>query len=228
MNGNAREKAAEVVRRLKTLYPEVVCTLDFRKDYELLFSARLAAQCTDARVNTVTPALFGRYPTLEALAACDLGDLEAIVKPCGFFRAKAKDIREASRLLLERHGGRVPGTMEELLALPGVGRKTANLILGDVFGKPAVVADTHCIRLSNKLGLCTSKDPKKVEEQLRGTVKPAEQNDLCHRFVFHGRAVCRARGPDCGACVLRDVCDYASSDSARRASKPLTASLKRV
>ena len=225
-----RSKAAEIVRRLKTLYPDVDCTLDFQKDYELLFSARLAAQCTDARVNTVTPALFARYPTLEALAGADMADLEAIVRPCGFYRTKARDIRETSRLLLSRHGGRVPGSMEELLDLPGVGRKTANLILGDIFGQPAVVADTHCIRISNKLGLCTSEDPQKVEEQLRAIVEPAEQNDLCHRFVFHGRAVCRARKPDCAGCALMDLCRYAGSPSAsaHKASKPLTASSKRV
>jgi endonuclease-3 len=223
-----QKKAAEVVRRLKALYPEVNCTLDFRNDYELLFSARLAAQCTDARVNTVTPLLFSRYPTLEALAEAEISDLEAMVRPCGFFRTKARDIRGAARLLLERHNGRVPGTMNELLALPGVGRKTANLILGDVYGLPAVVADTHCIRISNKTGLCTSKDPKKVEEQLRAIVAPVEQNDLCHRFVFHGRAVCRAKKPDCQGCVLRDVCTYAisPSTSARSASNPLTVSSK--
>jgi endonuclease-3 len=205
-----RQKAAETVRRLKDLYPEADCSLDYGKDYELLFSTRLAAQCTDARVNTVTPVLFSRYPSLKALAGAELGDLEEIVHSTGFFRAKAKDIRDASRLLLERHGGRVPDTMEALLALPGIGRKTANLILGDIFGQPAVVADTHCIRISNRLGLCDSKDPVKVEAQLKAIVEPPEQNMLCHRFVYHGRAVCGARKPACDECVLRDVCDAAA------------------
>ena len=200
------EKAADVVRRLKDLYPDADCSLEYGKDYELLFSTRLAAQCTDARVNTVTPVLFTRFPTLEALAGAELNDLEEIIFSTGFYRAKAKDIKQASAMLLERYGGKVPGTMEELLTLPGIGRKTANLILGDIFGLPAVVADTHCIRISNKLGLCDSKDPAKVEIQLKAIVEPAEQNMLCHRFVWHGRAVCTARKPDCAACVLRDLC----------------------
>ena len=199
-----------IVEALKQAYPEAICSLEYRKDYELLFSTRLAAQCTDERVNQVTPALFARYPTLEDLAQADVSEVEGYIHSTGFFRAKARDIVAASRMLLEKYGGRVPDTMEDLLKLPGVGRKTANLVLGDIYHTPGVVvADTHCIRLSGRLGLTDgSKDPAKVEKQLRQVLPPEESNDFCHRLVLHGRAVCMARGPRCQDCVLRPWCDF--------------------
>ena len=207
------KKQADVLRiveALKAAYPDALCSLDYRKDYELLFSTRLAAQCTDERVNQVTPALFARYPTLEDLAGADVSEVEAYIHSTGFFRAKARDIVAAARMLVEQYGGRVPDTMEELLKLPGVGRKTANLILGDVYHTPGVVvADTHCIRITGRLGLTDgTKDPAKVEEQLRPTLPPEESNDFCHRLVLHGRAVCIARRPQCQSCVLRPWCDH--------------------
>ena len=199
-----------IIETLKGLYPDALCSLQYEKDYELLFSVRLSAQCTDARVNQVTPALFARFPTLEALAEAEPADVEPYIHSCGFFRAKAKDIVFASRMLLEQFHGKVPGTMEELLSLPGVGRKTANLILGDVHHTPGVVvADTHCIRITGLLGLTDgTKDPGKVEKQLRACLPPEESNDFCHRLVLHGRAVCRARKPDCPNCTLRPWCDH--------------------
>ncbi len=203
-----KEKAAAVVDILKERYPDT-CSLVAEKDYELLFSTRLSAQCTDARVNLVTKELYARYPTLQALAEADLEELCAIVKPCGLFRTKANDIKNSAKLLLERFGGRVPDTMEELLTLPGVGRKTANLILSDIYGKPAIVADTHCIRISSRLGLvppACGKDPYKVELALKQVVEPAEQASLCHRFVHFGRDICTARSPRCGECPLRELC----------------------
>ena len=205
-----QEQVNEIVRLLLAEYPEADCTLDWRKDYELLVSVRLAAQCTDERVNKVTPALFARFPTLEALAGADVSEVEEYIHSTGFFRAKAKDIVFASRMLLEQFHGKVPGTMEELLSLPGVGRKTANLILGDVHHTPGVVvADTHCIRITGLLGLTDgTKDPGKVEKQLRACLPPEESNDFCHRLVLHGRAVCRARKPDCPNCTLRPWCDH--------------------
>ena len=204
------EEIWSIVNGLKELYPDGVCSLDYRKDYELLFSVRLAAQCTDERVNKVTPALYARFPTLEALAEADIAEVERYIHSTGFFRAKAKDIVLASQMLLRDYGGRVPDTMEELLKLPGVGRKTANLILGDVYHTPGVVvADTHCIRISGLLGLTDgTKDPAKVEEQLRKILPPEESNDFCHRLVLHGRAVCLARRPQCQSCVLRPWCDH--------------------
>lgn len=199
-----------IVQALKDLYPDGICSLQYQKDYELLFATRLSAQCTDERVNQVTPALFARFPTLEALAEAEPADVEPYIHSCGFFRAKAKDIVFASRMLLEQFHGKVPSTMEELLSLPGVGRKTANLILGDVHHTPGVVvADTHCIRITGLLGLTDgSKDPLKVEQQLRACIPPEESSNFCHRMVLHGRAVCVARRPDCAGCTLRDLCDY--------------------
>lgn len=199
-----------IIEELKIRYPDGICSLDYPKDYELLFSVRLAAQCTDERVNLVTPALFARFPTLESLASADVTEVEEYIHSTGFFRAKARDIVAASRMLLEEYGGRVPDTMEDLLRLPGVGRKTANLILGDIYHKPGVVvADTHCIRISGKLGLTDgTKDPGKVEQQLRAILPPEESNDFCHRLVLHGRAVCIARRPQCQSCVLRPWCDH--------------------
>ena len=199
-----------IVEELKKLYPEGICSLDYPKPYELLFSVRLAAQCTDERVNQVTPALFGRFPTLEALAEADVSEVEQYIHSTGFFRAKARDIVAASRMMLEQFGGRVPDNMEDLLKLPGVGRKTANLILGDVYKTPGVVvADTHCIRITGLLGLTDgTKDPAKTEMQLRKILPPEESSDFCHRMVLHGRAVCVARRPDCQNCTLRPWCDH--------------------
>jgi len=195
-----------IIKLLEECYPEPVCALEFKKDYELLFAARLAAQCTDARVNTVTPVLFKRYPTLEALAGADIKELEDIVHPCGFYRVKARDIIAASAMLIGVFNGKVPGTMEELLRLPGVGRKTANLMLGDIFKKPAVVVDTHCIRLSNRIGLVDTRDPVKIETALRDMLPPEKSSDFCHRLVLHGRAVCTARNPACSACCIAGLC----------------------
>ena len=201
-------EVAAIVQTLKDCYPDGICSLQYQKDYELLFATRLSAQCTDERVNQVTPALFARFPTLEDLAQAEPAQVEPYIHSCGFFRAKAKDIVLASRMLLSEYGGKVPGTMEELLTLPGVGRKTANLILGDVHHTPGVVvADTHCIRITGLLGLTDgTKDPVKVEKQLRACLPPEESNDFCHRLVLHGRAVCRARKPDCPNCCLRHLC----------------------
>ena len=205
-----------IIEELKIRYPDGICSLDYPKDYELLFSVRLADQCTDERVNLVTPALFARFPTLESLASADVTEVEEYIHSTGFFRAKARDIVAASRMLLEEYGGRVPDTMEDLLRLPGVGRKTANLILGDIYHKPGVVvADTHCIRISGKLGLTDgTKDPGKVEQQLRAILPPEESNDFCHRLVLHGRAVCMARKPDCPNCTLRPWCDFFRKEGA--------------
>lgn len=199
-----------IIAELKKLYPDGICSLDYPKPYELLFSVRLAAQCTDERVNMVTPALFARFPTLESLAEADIGELETYIHSTGFFRAKARDIVGAARMMLDEYGGKVPDNMDDLLKLPGVGRKTANLILGDVYHQPGVVvADTHCIRISGKLGLTdATKDPAKVETQLREVLPPEESNDFCHRLVLHGRAVCMARRPDCQNCTLRPWCDF--------------------
>ena len=201
------EQVAEIIRLLEIEYPEAECSLQYEKDYELLFSVRLAAQCTDARVNVVTPALFRRFPTLESFAQAQPEDVEPYIHSCGFFRAKAKDIVLCARALMERHGGKVPDTMEELTGLPGVGRKTANLILGDVFHKPAVVVDTHCIRLTNRMGLVDGlKEPEKIEKVLRSVLPPEKSSDFCHRMVLHGRAVCEARKPLCEKCCVKHLC----------------------
>ena len=205
----------ELIRLLEERYPEPRCALEYSKDYELLFSARLAAQCTDARVNTITPVLFKRFPTLEALANADVHEIEGIVHPCGFFRTKARDIIAAAAMLLIEFGGRVPDTMDELLRLPGIGRKTANLMLGDIHHKPAVVVDTHCIRLSNRIGLVDSKDPAKIEIALRGILPPEKSSDFCHRLVLHGREICTARSPACGECCIARLCKYAQLAAAQ-------------
>jgi len=207
----SKKEVNKIIKLLEECYPESLCALSYSKDYELLFAARLSAQCTDARVNTITPALYKRYPTLEALAGADIEELEQIVFPCGFYKVKARDIIAASAMLLGVFDGRVPDTMEDLLRLPGVGRKTANLILGDVHGKPAVVVDTHCIRLSNRLGMVNTKDPVKIETELRSILPPDKSSDFCHRLVLHGRVVCTARSPACGMCVLQNMCRYYSS-----------------
>ena len=198
-----------IIEGLKQLYPDARCSLAYEKDYELLFAVRLSAQCTDARVNMVTPALYARFPTLEAFAGASYEDVGEAIRSCGFYNTKAKDIVECAKLLLSRHGGRVPDTMEELTALPGVGRKTANLVLGDVYGLPAYVCDTHCIRITGRLGITDgSADPLRVEKQLREAIPPEESGDFCHRTVLHGRALCMARKPNCAACPLRRDCDF--------------------
>ena len=198
-----------IIEELKQLYPDALCSLEYQKDYELLFSVRLAAQCTDARVNLVTPALFERFPTLEAFAAATPDEVGEYVRSCGFWRAKAKDIVGSAQMLLRDFGGKVPDNMDDLLRLPGVGRKTANLILGDVYGKEGYVCDTHCIRITGRLGLTDgTKDPIKVEKQLREVLPPEESNDFCHRLVLHGRAVCTARTAKCELCPLCEWCDH--------------------
>ena len=204
-----KELALEVIRRLKAEYPDAGCTLDYDHAWQLLVSVRLAAQCTDARVNIVVEELFAKYPSVAALAAAEPEDIEAIVKPCGLGHSKARDISACMRMLRDKYDCRVPDTFDELLALPGVGRKSANLIMGDVFGKPAIVTDTHCIRLSNRIGLVhDTKDPKKVEMALWKIIPPEEGNDLCHRLVNHGREVCTARTkPYCDRCCLNDICE---------------------
>lgn len=206
-----KSKAAvkRIIETLKGLYPDALCSLQYEKDYELLFAVRLSAQCTDERVNKVTPALYERFPTLESFAQADPAEVGEYIHSCGFYNGKARDIVACAQQLLQKHGGKVPGTMEELTALPGVGRKTANLILGDVYGQAGYVCDTHCIRITGLLGLTDgSKDPLKVEQQLRACIPPEESSNFCHRMVLHGRAVCVARRPDCAGCTLRDLCDY--------------------
>ena len=207
-----QEQVNEIVRLLLTEYPLADCTLDWRKDYELLFSVRLAAQCTDERVNRITPALFARFPTLEAFASADVGEVEEYVRSCGFYHSKARDIVACAKVLLEKYGGELPHTMEGLTALPGVGRKTANLILGDVFKVPgSTVVDTHCIRISNRLGLVDDlKDPVKIEAELRKILPPEHSSDFCHCKVQHGRAVSSARKPECESCCVRHLCRHFS------------------
>ncbi len=202
------ERALAAVALLKKEYPEASCTLDYDQAWKLLVSVRLAAQCTDARVNVVVQDLYAQYPSVEALAAAEPEEIEAIVKPCGLGRSKARDISACMRVLRDQYGGKVPDNFDALLKLPGVGRKSANLIMGDVFGKPAIVTDTHCIRLSNRIGLVDgTKDPKKVEMALWKLIPPEEGNDFCHRLVLHGRDVCTARTqPHCDRCCLSKIC----------------------
>lgn len=205
-----KEKLAlEVIDRLKKEYPDADCTLDYNQAWKLLVSVRLAAQCTDARVNVVVQDLYAKYPTIDALAEADVEDIERIVRPCGLGKSKARDISACMKMLRDEYDGNVPDDFNALLKLPGVGRKSANLIMGDVFGKPAIVTDTHCIRLANRIGLVDGiKDPKKVEMALWKIIPPKEGSDLCHRFVEHGRAVCTARTtPYCDRCCLADICE---------------------
>lgn len=204
------EKVNAIIAALKALYPDALCALQYEKDYELMVAVRLSAQCTDARVNLVTPALFAAYPTLESLAQAEVSDIEEYIHSCGFFRQKAKDIVGACRMLISDYGGKVPGTMEALLRLPGVGRKTANLLLGDLYHVPgSVVCDTHCIRICGRLGLSKGKEPEKVEMQLRKILPPEESSDFCHRIVLFGRDVCTAIRPGCGDCPLKSLCTEA-------------------
>lgn len=194
------------VERLKAEYPDALCSLNYSDPFQLLIATRLSAQCTDARVNIVTPDLFKRFPTAEAFARAELGEVEELIKTCGLYKTKAKDLIGIGKGITENFGGRVPDTIEELLTLPGVGRKTANLVLGDVYKKPAVVTDTHFIRIVNRIGLTVSKEPFKVETELKKLLPPEESNDFCHRTVLHGRAVCTARKAYCENCVLNDIC----------------------
>lgn len=201
------KKVQGILSALKEAYPDALCALHYGKDYELMIAVRLSAQCTDARVNLVTPALFEKYPTLESFAQADVEDVEEMVHSCGFYRHKARDIVLACQMLLSDFGGKVPDNMEDLLKLPGVGRKTANLLLGDIYGQEGYVCDTHCIRICGKLGLSSGKDPLKVEMQLRKKIPPEESSNFCHRIVLHGRAVCTARSPKCEVCTLAPYCD---------------------
>lgn len=200
------EHIDHIISALKERYPDALCALQYEKDYELMIAVRLSAQCTDARVNLVTPLLFERFPTLESFAKAELSQVEQLIHSCGFYRQKAKDIIAACQMLISDYGGRVPDTMEALLRLPGVGRKTANLLLGDLYGQPTVVCDTHCIRIANRLGLATGKEPERVEQQLRTLLPPEESSDFCHRIVLFGREVCTARSPKCPTCPLRPYC----------------------
>lgn len=201
-----RKKAIAVCDILDTVYPEAPCSLEYEEPYQLMIAARLSAQCTDARVNIVTKSLFVQYPTLQAFADANLAELEEAVRPCGFYRTKAKSIQEMCRRLLDVYGGVLPDTLEELLTLSGIGRKTANLLLGDIYGKPSVVTDTHCIRISGRLGLSASHQPEKVEEELRAVLPPERSSRYCHQIVQFGRDVCRARNPLCGQCPLQELC----------------------
>lgn len=202
----------EIVARLEREYPLAECTLDYDDAYHLLVSVRLAAQCTDARVNEVTPALFQKYPTVRDMAQADIADVEQYIRPCGFYHGKARDIVNAAIMIETQFNGRVPDNMADLLKLPGVGRKSANLILGDVYNIPgSVVVDTHCIRITNLLGYVDTKDPAKIEPILRDILPPEKSNDFCHRMVLHGRAVCVARKPQCEKCVLSDLCRHCTN-----------------
>lgn len=203
-----KEIAKLACEELQKIYPDVKCSLDYTKPYELMIGARLAAQCTDARVNIVTKTLFKKYPSLEAFANADIEELEQDVKPCGFYHTKAKSIKEMAGQLINNFGGEVPDTMEELLTLSGIGRKTANLMLGDIFGKPAIVTDTHCIRITGRLGLTKNKEPAKVEKDLIKLIPPEKSSHFCHQIVEFGRDICSARKPKCGECPLNYFCKY--------------------
>jgi endonuclease-3 len=210
-----KQRAALAVQALKEEYPDAICSLTYSDPLQLLIATRLSAQCTDARVNLVTPRLFERFPDLDAFCAGTVEEIEEIIHSCGLYKTKARDILATCKMLKSDFGGTVPDTIEELTKLPGVGRKTANLVVGDIYGKPAVVTDTHCIRICGRLGLSTGKDPFQVEKQLRGILPESESNDFCHRLVLHGRAVCTARSPRCEICRMRDFCLYAKNVPAK-------------
>ncbi len=201
------EKVKILIEKLTEIYPNPMCALNFTSGIELLVATRLSAQCTDKRVNEVTPALFAKYPSVEAFADADISELEEIIRPCGFFRDKAKSIKEFSRQIIDDFNGRVPDNIDDLVTLSGVGRKTANLIVGELYGGEAYICDTHCIRLSNRFGLTKSKDPAVVEKDLRKIVKPGDSLHFCHRFVQYGRDVCTARSPKCDLCTLKEICE---------------------
>ena len=201
-----KETALKAIEALKAEYPEAICSLDYKDPFQLLVATRLAAQCTDARVNLVTPALFKEFPDAESMAQADIERIKELIHSCGFYNTKSRDLIEMSRSIMEKFDGKVPDTIEELTTLSGVGRKTANLIVGDIYGKPAVVVDTHCIRLTRRLGLHKEKDAAKIEKILRDLLPPEESNDFCHRLVLHGRAVCKAPTPVCGNCIMQDFC----------------------
>lgn len=201
-----KERAAKAVEMLKSAYPDAICSLEYTDPFQLLVATRLAAQCTDARVNMVTPALFGRFPDAASCAKANVAEVEELIKSCGLYKTKAKDIVALSQAIVENFGGKVPDNMEDLTSLPGIGRKTANLVLGDIYGQPAVVTDTHFIRLCNRLGFVDTKQPEKVERIMRELLDPAESNDFCHRTVLHGREVCTARKAFCEKCAMAEIC----------------------
>ncbi len=209
-NISPKELADLAVKALKKQYPDAVCSLVYTDPFQLLVATRLAAQCTDARVNMVTPALFEHFPSAEDFAKADVSDVEDYIKSCGLYKTKARDIVKMAQQLCDNFNGEVPATIEKLTTLSGVGRKTANLIVGDIFKKPAVVVDTHCIRITSRLGFHDIKDAAKIETLLRNLLDPSESNDFCHRLVLHGRAVCKARKPECGSCCMKDFCKYAA------------------
>lgn len=215
-----KEKIQFIIEQLNKLYPNAKCSLTYSKPYELLIATRLSAQCTDERVNKVTPALFEKYRSLEEFAKADFDDVCEIIHSCGFFRGKAKSIIEMSNQIINDYNGVVPDTIEELTKLSGIGRKTANLICGDIYGKPAIIADTHCIRLSNRLGLVKTEDPKGVELALKKIIPPQDQTKLCHNLVHHGRAVCSSRSPKCNECTLNSVCSFFIKEQSKRDKNP--------
>lgn len=202
------QKAIKAIKLLKNKYPDAVCSLEYKKPYELLIATRLSAQCTDARVNIVTKDLFSRFKSIDDFADADIGEIEKIIKPCGLYKTKAKSIKEMCIQLRDEYNYILPDTIEELTKLSGIGRKTANLIVGDVYHKPAIVTDTHCIRICSRLGLTKNTEPKKVEDDLRKVIPPEEGNDFCHRLVIFGRDTCKARGERCDSCCLLDICAY--------------------
>lgn len=211
-----KETAKLVCEELEKIYPDIKCSLNYSKPYELLFAARLSAQCTDERVNRVTKLLFVKYPDLQSFADADISELEKDVMPCGFYRTKAKNLKETARMLIDDFGQELPDNMDDLLKLPGIGRKTANLIMGDIYGKPAIVTDTHFIRITGRLGLTDSKEPEKVEKDLVALIPPELSSDFCHRMVQFGRDICRARNPKCNECTMNSFCRYYSKNGGEK------------
>ncbi len=210
-----KEKAVKAVELLEKEYPEAICSLVYTDPLQLLIATRLAAQCTDKRVNIVTPSLFEHFPDAKAFAEGDIEEIEELIKTCGLYKTKARDIKAMCEMLCKEYGGIVPDSIEELVRLPGIGRKTANLVVGDIYGKPAVVVDTHCIRITSRLGFHNTKDAAKIERILRPLLPPEKSNDFCHRLVLHGRAVCTARNPKCEDCCMKEICDNNKKCAAR-------------